>query len=1392
MLRRVFRFLLCMAFALNVTVAPSAVPEATSESPAVNVKYIHDAISAKWGVSVGYNSQLSDKLVIANMKYLMAAIDIANKKIGGSSKVYSGTSYATSYAVNKRTVDNAIKNLIKKPRTFAFTATTTSDTTSFSFKIAAAGEFWVDWGDGSDVQVITKTSTSSQTVSHTYNTAAAYDVRLGGLATAYPTSTYTAAISFAEINDGDCALNRELAGISGSLGAIFPTLSDGTQPQFFKTFCNCANLTSIPENLFAGISGAPAEGVFSGTFSGCSGLTGSIPENLFAGISGAPVSYMFYETFNGCSGLTGSIPEKLFAGISGAPVSYMFRGTFYGCTGLTGNIPENLFAGISGTPAHDMFNGTFYGCSGLTGKIPSNLFGNISGAAAIGMFSNTFDGCSGLTGEIPLGLFGDLSGSLAYHMFYRTFYGCKGLYGKSARNPDGTYLYEVYPSTTNSYTGYMYTGTCLEDNASIPSTWGGATCTYVEPEPENYPFELTMYSYGKYEFSISAAGTFYVNWGDGSAYEKITKNDTTTQTISHTYASKGTYTVKLAGQATAYSTSETTAAISFMEDVDHDDYMLKGISGSLGAIFPTLSDGSQPRFYKTFYFCSGTTGEIPVELFDGIHGAPVSKMFALTFGTSGFTSIPADLFAGIQGAPAKGMFDGTFSHSQITEIPAGLFAGIKGAPAENMFAGTFGSCSKLSGEIPLGLFGDLSGEPAANMFSATFQMMWGTSGLTGKSARNPDGKYLYEVFPTATSSDVFEMYYGTCLYDNASIPSAWGGKACTYTGPIPSDELFTVTTVPNTSSMDIMFNAWGDFTIDWGDGSKETISRTTANTKEQIFSHTYASAGTYEIKFAGTPTGYPSFLTSAASGERHGDVAAIQFRDPYNTSSKCNVASVSGKLGALFPTLTSALTGSGVQPRFSATFSECAQLTEIPAGLFDGITGAPVSSMFNETFSGAGITEIPAGLFDGISGEPMEYIFNAAFAGTPIKSIPAGLFDGINGNAKEMAFDYAFAECTNLTSIPQGLFDGMTVAAKTGYDAFAGTFYGCTALTGPSAQMSDGTYLYNIENFDENIGADMYTGCTGLSDYATMPGYLKGVEDSDDDEPDYPFSVTTVPNTSEFAFVLYATGDYTVDWGDGNVENITVSNNATTPVKHTYTNAGTYTIKFAGLATWGATISTYAAEIGDGDTTISFSTDRTGATCKIASISGSLGKIFPTHTKNGNVAQPAFKETFSGCSDLTSIPSDLFDGVTGEPGMNMFAATFAETGITEIPSDLFKNISGAIHDENVFADTFYGCTKLKYIPCGLLDNITSLEPEATHATAFAEMFAECTSLTGPSLIIGGTPRADGTCDPDTGTYLYDWLANEYGSKAMYNVYGMYRNDTGLDDWDNIPDDMKEE
>ncbi|MBR3782158.1 MAG: hypothetical protein IKL14_02100, partial [Alphaproteobacteria bacterium] len=696
----------------------------------VNVDYVHKLIAQKWDISVPIKT--NNIMAVANMKYLLTAVDVANEILNGEKTTdYGNGEFATLQVADTVATNQAVETLVWKEIEYKFFLTTTS-TNSFSFSISAAGKFYVDWGDGKR-QTITKPDATNTTYSHTYSTSKSYTIKLTGQATAYNTSTSTATISF-YVNSSQ----TKIASIDGSLGAIFGTLSSDTnnQPRFYQTFYNAINMTgSIPSDLFAGISGAPASYMFYSTFQGCSGLTGAIPDGLFGNLTGAPASSMFAYTFFGCSGLTGAIPDGLFAGISGAPASFMFQGTFSGCSGLTSipaglfagisgapasrmfsgtfgrcsgltSIPSDLFAGISGAPADYMFQSTFYGCSGLTGAIPDGLFAGISGAPASFMFNSTFYGCSDLTGAIPDGLFGNLTGAPASNMFYQTFYGCTGLTsipgnlfgnisgtaqyrmfsetfynctsltGPSARI-NGQYLYEIWPDATGYPVDDMYyNATGLDDYRCIPTTWGGAgeNCSAT---PDEFTLTTTPDT-NSFSFNISAAGEFVVDWGDGTV-ETITKPDTTDTTYSHNYDTANTYTIGIGGQATGYHDNDPeidiyAAAISFSSSASK----ITSIDGSLGAIFGTLSSdtNNQPLFVRTFYNASNMTGSIPSDLFAGISGAPAHRMFDRTFyGCSGLTSIPEGLFAGISGAPADSMFSSTFGGcSGLTSIPAGLFA----------------------------------------------------------------------------------------------------------------------------------------------------------------------------------------------------------------------------------------------------------------------------------------------------------------------------------------------------------------------------------------------------------------------------------------------------------------------------------------------------------------------------------------------------------------------------------------------------------------------------------------------------------------------------------------------------------------------------------------------
>ncbi len=305
---------------------------AANAAQVANVEYVHTLIEQEWDISIPYNSALSDIHTVANMKYLLTAIDVANEILNGEKTTdYGNGEFATLQATDTVATNQAVETLIKKEQKHEFTLTTTADTNSFGFSISAAGEFVVDWGDGT-VETITKSDTTYTIYSHDYTTAGAYTIGIGGQATAYNTSIGLAAISFYVINSSQ----TKIASIDGSLGAIFGTLADGRQPRFYQTFYNASN------------------------------MKGSIPANLFTGISGAPASYMFYETFYGCSGLTGAIPDGLFAGISGAPELSMFFKTFYDCSGLT-TIPKNLFGNISGELYTDSLFAMFAGCTSLMG-----------------------------------------------------------------------------------------------------------------------------------------------------------------------------------------------------------------------------------------------------------------------------------------------------------------------------------------------------------------------------------------------------------------------------------------------------------------------------------------------------------------------------------------------------------------------------------------------------------------------------------------------------------------------------------------------------------------------------------------------------------------------------------------------------------------------------------------------------------------------------------------------------------------------------------------------------------------------------------------------------------------------------------------------------------------
>ena len=170
-----------------------------------------------------------------------------------------------------------------------------------TFYINASGTFYVDWGDGSNVETVNNATVQrSQLGTHKYSTAGDYVLRIGGLATGYSSVVNSNGSTISFYSSG--STQSMVTGISGSLGALFPTIDGGTtaetQPHFNSMFRNCSNLAgTIPENLFQGISGPATESMFEYAFSGTK-LSSYVPYNLFNGITGNPYHSMFYIFFN--------------------------------------------------------------------------------------------------------------------------------------------------------------------------------------------------------------------------------------------------------------------------------------------------------------------------------------------------------------------------------------------------------------------------------------------------------------------------------------------------------------------------------------------------------------------------------------------------------------------------------------------------------------------------------------------------------------------------------------------------------------------------------------------------------------------------------------------------------------------------------------------------------------------------------------------------------------------------------------------------------------------------------------------------------------------------------------------------------------------------------------
>lgn len=419
--------------------------DASYAAQAVNVEYIHNLIRQKWDIDISY-ANVSQKHNIANMKYLLTAIDVANEKLNGDKTTdYGNGEFATLQAVDTIATNTAIETLIQasaieEPSTGGYLVLRTTKTDYFYVGIYAGGTFTIDWGDGTTETIEQEAIDfwSTYPIWHDYDDYAEYTITISGLATEYISLTdsddirmnITNTLSFLDPDSWEGAPVLET--IEGDVGKMFPVAPDGTKPTFSSMFEACYSLTNIHADLFKSAK-APTTGMFISTFQSTN--LNSVPETLFHNIRNSADS-MFKSTFN-----LSNLPE----------------------------IPANLFITIK-NPANDLFYGTFANNIKLK-TIPDNLFSGLTDFAP-GIFCGTFNNVSKLQ-SIPENLFNPAlkNATPQDKSLDRTFYICRNLTGDSAKI-DGEYLYDIWPNATTAQVSRMYQGaTGLSDYANIPAAW---------------------------------------------------------------------------------------------------------------------------------------------------------------------------------------------------------------------------------------------------------------------------------------------------------------------------------------------------------------------------------------------------------------------------------------------------------------------------------------------------------------------------------------------------------------------------------------------------------------------------------------------------------------------------------------------------------------------------------------------------------------------------------------------------------------------------------------------------------------------------------------------------------------------------------------------------------
>ncbi len=537
-----------------------------------------------------------------------------------------------------------------------------------------------------------------------------------------------------------------------------------------------------------------------------------------------------------------------------------------------------------------------------------------------------------------------------------------------------------------------------------------------------------------------------------------------------------------------------------------------------------------------------------------------------------------------------------------------------------------------------------------------------------------------------------------------------------------------------------------DCSVNWGDGSSETVT-------DAAPTHTYETAGEYEVVVNGTVTGLSS--KSFASSSKTPVLTAVKQWGKTGLTTMANAFYYCKKLtsipddtfGAFADVTTfgsafyycSGLTSipeglfdhASKATTFSSTFYYCSTLPSIPAALFAKCTEA---TDFTSTFHYCkGVTEIGAGQFDNCK-KATTFDTTCGYV-TSLTAIPEGLFAN---NTEATTFYSVFRNCTALVTVPENLFLNCSKVTTFSYVFYScsslpsvpeNVFSGCTAVTDFSSA------FYGCSSLTSAPGG-LFSDCTGVTDFQSAFSGCKALKEIGTGLFANNVSVTSFYKTFLDCAALTAIPD-------GLFDNCTNTKTAS----YIFSGCSSLTVIPNGLFANFAIATTFASVF----------TNCTGIT------------VIPENLFTGCIASEKFTSSFSGCTSLTSVPGNLFADCSATTD---FQAVFSGcTALEEIGTDLFAKNTAV----TTFYQSFQKCSSLKAIPENLFANCKVV-------TDFRNTFDGCTSLTGESAydVIESSEKV---------SVIHIYERSDYtdaGYTAPTKYSSCYSSCTELNDYNSIP------